>query len=680
MSVANSPAVSASVVDLLQSVCRSLREHSGASLEFPPHLQVSDPRQLKEFCVGLLENPDTHPWGRELSRHDGRKALSVSGSLFLFRKCLPATWDESEMMRKHRSAFIPECRAERSPLPDGYLRHVRRVVASQFPRGWDRGYSSACWNAVPTVGSCTGSPRSRGGARALMPDRSSFLSGVLGSRTFDVVNDVKYMVVPTGGKGRGVTIADPSMGFLSPLHTKIYDHLSTLPWLLRGEAKPGAFRAFFRKEGEVFVSGDYESASDNLRVEVADTILDVLQGSSDRVPASVWAAARSFLRCKISYEDIAYPLQSEGQLMGNLLCFPLLCLQNYVAFRYIFDDTVPVKINGDDIVFRAPVAEYCRWADFVTSVGLVLSRGKTLVSEKFFSLNSSFFWTRVSKRPPRAVPVCRVACFTKKLEDWGALSGSMRSFTRGFVGEARIQLEAFFLRRFSSWIKKSGRSVRRGLGVRCLKPSLQRAGLWRRECWYFESVPAETDVLPVSPSRLKWSTIPPGWKRVDANSCAATGAVEFHPEGRFPVKPTPRRLTRRVEELQRVFWSELASQAWTNPASRGTLVKDYQSEVIMSGREGSYRDWKLGRFRYRGFVRRKRTKLQDDYFRKCRVESHAADKWVPPGRQTYVWLPLEEEPPQVEEETEVSDLWEYEEISFSPPEYFADLRFGLGYR
>jgi len=192
------------------------------------------------------------------------------------------------------------------------------------------------------------------------------------------------------------------------------------------------------------VSGDYESASDNLRVEVAEAIIDTLQSMSSNIPATIWEAARAFLRCRIKYPDLKIPIQSEGQLMGNLLCFPLLCLQNYVAFRWVFPRTIPVKINGDDIVFRSDRARYEIWSEFVSSVGLVLSRGKTLVSEKYFSLNSSFFWARTNKMP-RLIPVTRVACFGKAFEDFGALAGSYRSFTQVSGWRRSYVLRCYFL-------------------------------------------------------------------------------------------------------------------------------------------------------------------------------------------------------------------------------------------
>jgi hypothetical protein len=505
----------------------------------------------------------------------------------------------------------------------------------------------------------------------------------LGEEYFEVPNLVKYSVVPTGGKGRGVTIADPWMGVLSPLHSVTYDRISTRPWLLRGEAKPGRFRSFTRKAGEVFVSGDYESATDNLRVEVALAILDVMESNSTRVPSTVWETARRFLHCRVLYPDLSVPMQTEGQLMGNLMCFPLLCIQNYVAFRWVFSDSVPVKINGDDIVFRSSRSDYERWASFVGSVGLTLSRGKTLVSDHFFSLNSSFFWSRPA-RPPRPVPVTRVSCFGKKFEDWGSLAGSFRSFLKGFGGEARFLGEVFFLRRFRRRILQAGRSVVRGLGIPASERALRAAGLWRRECWYFDSVPDSEDQLPPSPCRLKWGAIPPGWERVPISSVRLTGAApRFVAEGQAGV---PALKPPDVSALQKAFWSELIARTWLESPTRGTLEAEYWLSVIRSGKEGLWRAWRRPpdpKFLRPGFAK------MMALVPKKRVTRSSFDKFVAKPREPMVWAPVvldrREESGVVWNYT-VQELVDYEvgpqayNLCPPPESYSWDPKYSLGHR
>jgi hypothetical protein len=297
---------------------------------------------------------------------------------------------------------------------------------------------------------------------------------------------VKFHVVSEGGKDRMVTIASAEQGVLRPLHKALYNRMSKLPWLLRGEAKASKFREFNPVEGEVFVSGDYEAATDFLPVEVAEVALKVALDNSRWIPSSLGAAALRSLRSRIHYDDCEEPFeQVVGQLMGNLLSFPLLCFQNYAAFRWVFGEHVPVRINGDDIVFRATPQEFRVWADFVRSVGLRLSPGKTMVHSRFFSVNSSFFRAH-RNRPPSLIPVLRTGGLSQPVESLSGLAGAFRRFGLGFKGPQLEAARSMFLRRRAVSIRDSGRSVIRGLGLNASVESLTRAGLWRRECWYAE--------------------------------------------------------------------------------------------------------------------------------------------------------------------------------------------------
>jgi len=247
----------------------------------------------------------------------------------------------------------------------------------------------------------------------------------------------------------------------------------------------------------------------------------------------------------------------------------MLCLQNYCAFRWVFSKTVPVKINGDDILFRCTRGEYDRWAAFVGSVGLRLSVGKTLVDSRQFSINSSFFRS-VRGHAPSLIPVLRTGGLVKPVESLSGLGGALRRFCRGYVGEQLIVAKTLFLRWRGKEIRRSGRSVVRGLGIPACVESLHRAGLWRRECWYAE-LPSENG-LPEDPSRMNWAAVPPGWSRV---ACS----------------PRTRGERRRLRELQSAFVREMVHAAWQGCASRGTLVRAYFAQVRSSGYERFYREW-----------------------------------------------------------------------------------------
>jgi hypothetical protein len=161
------------------------------------------------------------------------------------------------------------------------------------------------------------------------------------------------MCVEAGGKHRIVSKSDIDMNLLRPLHTAIYNRLSKFSWLLRGDAKASSFRKFKRVDGEVFVSGDYESATDNLNLYVQKVILNRILSGCKQVPESIKDFARASQTPFLLGEGVCSTLK-RGQLMGNLLSFPLLCIVNYLGFRYYTGQKdLPVRINGDDIVFRA---------------------------------------------------------------------------------------------------------------------------------------------------------------------------------------------------------------------------------------------------------------------------------------------------------------------------------------
>lgn len=136
--------------------------------------------------------------------------------------------------------------------------------------------------------------------------------------------------------------------------------------------------------------------------------------------------------------------QARGQLMGNVLSFPILCLINLTGYlnaaeEYIneFSDVasipdseygcwhllieffraryskrsgfskyelcltkrsfgkLPVRVNGDDILFQASQFFYRIWSRRLNEVGFVKSVGKNYFSDQFFTINSQIFVPRL---------------------------------------------------------------------------------------------------------------------------------------------------------------------------------------------------------------------------------------------------------------------------------------------
>lgn len=141
--------------------------------------------------------------------------------------------------------------------------------------------------------------------------------------------------------------------------------------------------------------------------------------------------------------------QARGQLMGNVLSFPILCLINLTgylhaaseymdSFKEDFSDPstqidraqvslladffrwkggsyelclnkqnfprLPVRVNGDDILFQASPFFYRVWSHSLKDVGFVKSVGKNYYSPWFFTVNSQIFIPQYSDEGEPGVP------------------------------------------------------------------------------------------------------------------------------------------------------------------------------------------------------------------------------------------------------------------------------------
>jgi len=319
-------------------------------------------------------------------------------------------------------------------------------------------------------------------------------------------------------------------------------------------------------------------------VTTAEWILRAAFKNCRHVPLSVQGAALRYLRVTLQYPD-GEEVQATRQLMGSLLCFPLLCLQNYLAFRYVFGPDVPVRINGDDIVFRSSMEGYKRWAQFVASTGLVLSPGKTLVDPSTFSLNSTFFYATDDN--VRLVPVVRCCSLLASKSPYpSSLAGTLRGFLEGFRGELRDALGSWFLRKKKRLIRGCGRSVGRGLGMSVTESMLKSSDLWYRELWYMSSVPARYDhalervtegiPLPEAPDRLEGQVkIPSGWRR-----CVLSQSP--------PVRAKQRR-------QERDFWELVTDASWGSRYSPREVEKEYWQQVKHGSFETQFYNWRTAR-------------------------------------------------------------------------------------
>nr|WAK77773.1 MAG: RNA-dependent RNA polymerase [Botourmiaviridae sp.] len=315
-----------------------------------------------------------------------------------------------------KSGLLTDLRARLSrpppTLPAGYLSFAREISSEIFAKGWDRSWLDKVDTFAPSLSSCQGFSRKQGGQLAALAvtGHEHYKERMTGAPFGELEGEL--LVVDSSGKPRPLTRFGPESAFLRPLHGLMYDTISRKKWLLRGEVTEAALNeAGFDPTKKVelpLTSGDYKSASDNLSIEVAETILDVAWGNSQHVPANVFRYAMAAQRPRLQYEGEDHLKESftptRGQMMGSYLCFPLLCLQNYIAFRYAekVSDVkgTPVLINGDDILFQSEVGFSNRWMEIVGSLSLEVEKTKTSVSSDFGSLNSTLLrWFPSGLRP-----------------------------------------------------------------------------------------------------------------------------------------------------------------------------------------------------------------------------------------------------------------------------------------
>jgi len=513
---------------------------------------------LKQFCSGLLLPSSDHPWSRPIRRLLRRDRLSIAGSLFLFRKILPAT-------RPSLSDYIQKMS---QPAPDpapGYMEFISSEINKMFPIGWDKGYAANVYGTCIKPTSCLESKSRDGGARMLAEEhfgsREAFIESCLvkygGVRP--AVSLARAAIAPCAGKDRIVTVNSIDMNILMPYHTTLYDFISTKKWCLRGEARTRSFEDFLSKDGEVLVSGDYESATDNLNQDIACHIMNLINRRCSRVPLHVRDGASRTLKPTISV-DGRYTESKRGQLMGNAMSFPLLCLQNYLAFKFLVPREVPVRINGDDIVFRSTYQEYQTWKDGVLNCGLTLSEGKTMVDKRNFSLNSTFFVA--GSRRIREAPVVRSTALlgsSDPRDGFSSIAGRLATF-KCFGPVRRFKLVTSFLGRYRALIRASQRSLTRGLGVGWLtKQEIVTAGLGEHESFYL-SLDKKHDPAPDGVPGFFKCSVPPGWRRERNNTPVDAGVQrEFAKElVEHTWKPE------KFDGIQRVSWTAAFSSAF-NP-------------------------------------------------------------------------------------------------------------------
>lgn len=241
-------------------------------------------------------------------------------------------------------------------------------------------------------------------------------------------------------KVRTITTGSPLFGWLGrfwqkKIHTKVGQH--PMFEYTHSPVSFGSIRAAFGSvpSDHEIVSGDYEAATDNIEMELTkaawhecvewlysddvnrraarDIGDSMLSGQNLRYykPVAKLLGKRDLTSLDdAAVLDIWQRLQAlgiapeqeqhQGQLMGCILSFFLLCMINGTTCRVAFEQhykrrfrlaEIPAKINGDDILFHAVTEVVENWKRNALICGLKPSLGKNFVSREFAMINSEMY-------------------------------------------------------------------------------------------------------------------------------------------------------------------------------------------------------------------------------------------------------------------------------------------------
>lgn len=178
----------------------------------------------------------------------------------------------------------------------------------------------------------------------------------------------------------------------------------------------------FRQTG-FWVSGDYKGATDHVRMSLTMQTFRHWISSfplSPRFTDEEKSKLQEAFEGTIGPQEMIYPdgtsvLQQNGQLMGSVLSFPILCVINVACYAAALEEyrvkyptrvftevylpggllnlaSLPVLVNGDDVSFFCPDEEfYETWSRKVSSAGFKKSLGKNYRSRQFVTINSKMF-------------------------------------------------------------------------------------------------------------------------------------------------------------------------------------------------------------------------------------------------------------------------------------------------
>jgi len=232
----------------------------------------------------------------------------------------------------------------------------------------------------------------------------------------------KFTAVIEALKVRGISKQSGGLFYLKPLQSALLRHLAKKRQFIVGKVETP--ENLLTAVGGIIdpmlkhLSVDYEASTDYLKSVFSRIASEVIfrdchvgQVAREMWSKSLYGGAVTLsdepdgdsdpkLIKKFGRERCGIKLQKRGQLMGNIMSFPILCLcsafvlwktQCFANRKRIHPCDGDFAVNGDDGYMQTTDRGYAYWKRIGTKLGLKPSVGKVYFSSSFFDFNSSIF-------------------------------------------------------------------------------------------------------------------------------------------------------------------------------------------------------------------------------------------------------------------------------------------------
>jgi len=239
-----------------------------------------------------------------------------------------------------------------------------------------------------------------------------------------------------------------------------WERPSRLVKCTEGEFDPGLVERWFQ-------SGDFKAATNNLNSIATATVLQsVFNPESNAFDLATDLVGPHEVSYRLMSESTQGHgeakgtfIQNQGQLMGSMISFPILCAVNAAVVRRSYErwmdqrqglepgttrvslQCLPLLINGDDILFRGDKLLFHQWSEDCKSVGFYESVGKSYVSKEWVQINSRTFDISFS------VPGMAIATRQRAFLNFGVIEG----FEKGVDPQDEPNLEQLSFRLGNFW-------------------------------------------------------------------------------------------------------------------------------------------------------------------------------------------------------------------------------------